>query len=128
MNLWSMYASSADWKALSKDIQHVMFMSRTKCVTVFCPKHQQQYNLITFEDHKFCKTDAAQYSKQNNIASVQQHKMQFLPVAANYKLVLRDTFENRTPFDAFSVKTSLEWSYKDVDYLCPDTQVHKAKT
>ena len=104
------------------------FHEDDKCIVVLCEKHLKEHPLANFDGKELCEAHAAEHRKAHNIEAPSPRNMQSLKIGRTFKLVLRDTFDNTTPFDIHGVTASRHWRNEYQDYLDPATPPRKAQT
>jgi hypothetical protein len=98
------------------------------CAAVFCEKHSKHYPLTQLDNKELCEYHAETYRAENQLEPKPKRDIPMLDIHENFRLVLRDTFENATPFDIFGVTTTSEWRNEYQHFLDPTVPAKRVQS
>ena len=104
------------------------FYVQNQCIIVLCEQHLKDHPLTALDGKELCETHASEHRITHNLETPTPRDMALLTIGEHFKLALRDTFENTTPFDVHGVTTSRQWRNEYMDYLDPSTPARRAQT
>ena len=99
-----------------------------ECAAIFCEKHLKEYPLTKCDDKELCEFHADIDREGKGLESRPKREIPMLEIHENFRLVLRDTLENSTPFDVFGVTTTPEWRNEYQHFLDPAVSAKRVQS